>query len=226
LAGTLFIIATPIGNLKDLTLRAQRFLSKVDFLVCEEFKFGKRILRNLNLDKEIYLLNEHNEAENAPDIIQKILQGKNCALISDAGTPIFSDPGHHLTSLAIKNGIIISPIPGPDSLIPSLVASGFDISKFFYAGWLSPKKEKRISELEKLKGIKKTIAIMETPYRLRQLLQDVKETFGEGIEISLSCDLTTEKENSFRGTLSSVTKKISELKEKFEFVLVINNNKK
>lgn len=225
MTGTLFIIATPIGNLNDLTIRAKRVLSEVDFLVCEEFKFGKRILRNLNLEKEIFLLNEHNEKENAPIIIQELLQNKNCALISDAGTPIFSDPGHFLISLAIENDITISPIPGVDSLIPSLITSGFDVSKFYYAGWLSPKKEKRISELKKLLETKKTIAVMETPYRLRQLLDDVKEVFGEDIQISLACDLTTEKEKFIRGKISEVLKAIEGLDEKWEFVLVINNNK-
>lgn len=225
MTGTLFIIATPIGNLNDLTIRAKRILSEVDFLVCEEFKFGKRILRNLNLEKEIFLLNEHNEKENAPIIIQELLQNKNCALISDAGTPIFSDPGHSLISLAIENAITISPVPGVDSLIPSLIISGFDVSKFYYAGWFSPKKEKRISELKKLLEIKKTIAVMETPYRLRQLLEDVKEVFGEDIQISLACDLTTAKEKIIRGEISDVLKAIEDLNEKCEFVLVINNNK-
>lgn len=226
LAGQLFIVSTPIGNWNDLTYRARRTISEVDFLVCEGYKFGKRILKQLNLEKELHLLNEHNEEENSLYIIQELLIGKSCAIISDAGTPIFADPGHHLIPLAIKNGISISPIPGVDSLIPSLVSSGFDISRFYYAGWLSPKKDKRLDELKKLTGIKKTLAIMETPYRLKLLLNDVKKVFGEEKIISLACDVTTEKEMFYRGKVSDVLLDIESLNEKCEFVLIIDNTNK
>ncbi len=226
MAGQLFLVSTPIGNQNDLTYRARRTILEVDFLVCEEYKFGKRILKLLNLEKEIHLLNEHNEKENSAFIIQELLSGKSCAVISDAGTPVFSDPGHFLISLAIKSGVSISPIPGVDSLIPSLVSSGFDISRFYYAGWLSPKKDKRLNELTKLSDVKRTLAIMETPYRLKQLLEDVKKVFGAEIRISLSCDLTTEKEMFYRGKVSDIVREIEVLTEKCEFVLIIENTNK
>lgn len=224
--GTLYIVATHIGNIDDLTLRAKRLLNECDLVICEESKPAKQLLKSLNLFKEIVQLNEHTEKQVSPIIIEELKQGKNCCLISDAGTPIFSDPGNYLINLARESNIPISIVPGPDSLIPSLIVSGFDISKFYFAGWISPKSDERKSELRKLKEIKETIAIMETPYRLKQLLSDVMEVFGEDIRISLACDLTTQNEKIIRGQLKEVYQVILEENLKCEFVLVLDNKKK
>lgn len=226
MAGTLYIVSTHIGNIEDLTFRARRILSECNLIICEEPKPAKQLLKNLNLFKEIFLLNEHTEKENAPLIIEELKQGKNCCLISDAGTPVFSDPGKYLIELARENNISISIVPGPDSLIPSLIVSGFDISKFYFAGWLSPKSDERKNELRKLKNINETIAIMETPYRLKQLLSDIVEVFGKDTIISLACDITTPNERIIRGEVDKVYQKILSENIKCEFVLVINNKKK
>ncbi len=225
MAGILYIVATHLGNFEDLTFRAKRLIQECDFIVCEEAKPAKLLLKNLNIFKEIIQLNEHTEKVNSPIVIEKLIQGKNCCLISDAGTPIFSDPGKYLIELAREKNIHISIVPGPDSLITALIVSGFDISKFYYAGWLSPKSEDRKKELNKLKAIKETIAIMETPYRLKQLISDVIEIFGEEIKISLACDLTSPNEKIIRGKAAEIYQKILEENLKCEFVLVLDNKK-
>lgn len=223
MSGTLFVVSIHLGNINDLTFRANRTLRECDFIICEEYKVARRLLKQLNIEKELISLNEHNEKQNAPLIIEQLKNGKSGALISDTGTPIFSDPGHYLINLAIANQIPISIVPGPDSLIPSLITSGFDISKFYFAGWLSPKKIERKKELKDLTKIKRTIAIMETPYRLKQLIEDIEEVFGKEIEISLSCDLTTEREKIIRGKLKEIKNEIMNFEYKPEFVLIINN---
>lgn len=223
MSGTLFIVSIHLGNINDLTFRANRTLRECDFIICEEYKVAQRLLKQLNIEKELISLNEHNEKQNAPLIIEQLKNGKSGALISDTGTPIFSDPGHYLINLAIVNQIPISIVPGPDSLIPSLITSGFDINKFYFAGWLSPKKTERKKELKDLTKIKRTIAIMETPYRLKQLIEDIEEVFGKEIEISLSCDLTTEREKIIRGKLKEIKNEIMNFEYKPEFVLIINN---
>ncbi len=224
--GKLFIVSTHIGNIEDLTFRARRILTECDLVICEEVKPARQLLKSLNLFKELITLNEHNEKENASVIIEQLKLGKNVCLISDAGTPIFSDPGNFLLKLVKYNKIPFSIIPGPDSLIPALILSGFDISKFYFAGWLSPKSEERKKQLSKLKSINTTIALMETPYRLKQILSDIHDIFGENTEISVACDLTSCKENIFRGNVKEIIEIIKNLERKFEFVLIINNGKK
>lgn len=226
MTGTLYLVSTHIGNLYDLTLRSKRVITESDIIICEELKPARSILKNLSLFKELIKLNEHNEKEVSYEIINLLKSGKNCALISDAGAPIFSDPGKFLINLARMNGIPISLVPGPDSLIPALISSGFDLSKFFFAGWLPRKSEERKEELSRLKKILSTIAIMDTPYRIKQLLTDVRDIFGDDINVFLACDLTTENEKFFRGNVKKVLEEISSIEEKFEFVLIIDNNKK
>lgn len=225
MSGTLYIVSTPIGNYGDLTFRAIRTLKESDFIVCEEYKFGRRLLTYLKIEKELLLLNEHNEKENTTLIIQKLLESKNISLVSDAGTPIFSDPGKFLIQSAINHHIKISPIPGTDSLIPAVVTSGFDVSRFYYAGWLSQKREKRLEELSCLKNIHQIIVIMETPYRLKSLIKDISEIFDLNTELSIACDLTTQNEKFIRGKIIEILTQIEGLKEKFEFVIVLNNCK-
>lgn len=224
--GTLYIVATHIGNLDDLTLRTRRVLRECDVIICEELKPARQLLKSLQLYKEILPLNEHNEKENSSLVIELLKSGKNCCLISDAGTPIFSDPGNYLLNMIRENNLFVSVVPGPDSLIPSLIVSGFDISKFYFAGWLSPKSEERKNQLTELKSIEYIIALMETPYRLKQLLNDVLVVFGPDTMISLACDLTTPDEYVYRGRIQEVIDEIKEINLKCEFVLVIDNNKK
>lgn len=219
----LFIVSTPIGNYDDITLRAINILKDVDFIICEEFKDANRLLSHYQIKKELHSLNEHNEKEASQELFQKIIEGKSAALISDCGTPLFSDPGHLLVQMCIDAKINIVVVPGASSIMPALVGSGFQLEKFYYAGWLSPKKDIRRKELMQLKGIKELIVLMETPYRLTQLLTDVSKIFGAKIKICVAFDLTLPNEKFYRGSAIEILKTVSEKKLKGEFVLIVNN---
>src|SRR3990170_7422497 len=182
----LYLVSTPIGNYEDITLRALRILKEVDFIICEEFKEARRLLSQYRIEKELFALNEHNENEIANEILLKILNGKSAALISDAGTPLFSDPGHLLVELCISQGIDVIPAPGANSLLPALIGSGFDFEKFYYYGWLSPKKNIRRKQLLDLKRRKEVIVLLDTPYRLQRLLTDVVNIFGKTVPVVLA----------------------------------------
>ena len=221
----LYIVSTPIGNYKDITLRALEILREVDFIVCEEYKEARRLLSNFEIEKELISLNEHNENESAPIVVKKILDGENAALISDCGTPLFSDPGHYLIDLCISSKIELVPLPGASSLMPALAASGLDIEKFFYYGWLSPKTELRKMELKRLKNENRLIIILDTPYRLRKLLSEVSSIFGEKQKAVLAYKITMPEENFIRGTIKDILNTAEQKKLKGEFVLLVDNRK-
>ncbi len=221
----LYIVSTPIGNYDDITLRALKTLREVDLIICEEYKPTRRLLAHYEITKELFSLNEHNESEFASEAISEILSGKSAALISDAGTPLFSDPGTILVNRAIEKGIQIIPIPGASSLLSALVGSGFDLNNFYYYGWLSPKKEIRRSQLQKLKSVNELLIIMETPYRLQALLTDVKKAFGKNQFVVIAFKLTQNGETFFRGSVNTVIESTSKEKIKGEFVLLLDNRK-
>ena len=220
---TIYITPTPIGNYEDITFRALRILKEVDFIICEELKPARRLLAYYEIKKELFSVNEHNEKENTQEIINKLLEGKTAALISDAGTPLFSDPGHFLVNQCIANKIKVVPLPGANSLIPALISSGLDFEKFYHFGWLSPKKEIRNRELQNLKKRKELIVIMETPYRLKRLLSDIKKHFGENSYIVLAYKLTMKEETIFRGQVKKVLNTVEQENLKGEFVLLVDN---
>lgn len=222
--GRLSIVSTPIGNYDDITLRALKVLKECDFIICEEFKEARRLLSHHRIEKELFSLNEHNENETANDFIMKLISGKSAALISDCGTPLFSDPGHLLVDLAIQNKIDVVPVPGASSLLAALVASGFDFEKFYYYGWLSPKKDIRRKQLFDLRKRRETIILMDTPYRLKTLLSDIVKLMGERTPVVLAYELTKEKEKFYRGTALNVFNAAEKENLKGEFVLIVNNN--
>ncbi|MCF6270170.1 MAG: 16S rRNA (cytidine(1402)-2'-O)-methyltransferase [Melioribacteraceae bacterium] len=220
----LYIVSTPIGNYDDITLRALKTLKEVDIVICEEYKPARRLLSHYGITKELISLNEHNESEFTSEVISEIISGKTAALISDSGTPLFSDPGVILVKEAIEKEIQIIPIPGASSLLSALVGSGFDLNNFYYYGWLSPKKDIRRSQLQKLKTLNELIVILETPYRLQALLSDIEKTFGKNQFVVVAFKLTQDGEKFFRGTVNSIIK-ITSSKEKLkgEFVLLLDN---
>jgi 16S rRNA (cytidine1402-2'-O)-methyltransferase len=221
----LYLVSTPIGNYDDITLRALKVLKQADFIICEEFKEARRLLSHYQIEKELVSLNEHNEEDAAGEILLKISDGKSAALISDAGTPLFSDPGHLLVEMCISQNIDVVPVPGANSLLPALIGSGFNFEKFYYYGWLSPKKEERRKELLRLKGIKEVIVILDTPYRLKSLLQDIEKVLGKNINTVLAFDLTMKTEKFFRGTSEEVLHEVQKINLKGEFVLIIDNKR-
>lgn len=221
MAGVLFLVATPIGNFDDITIRALNILKSVDVIVGEEIKECRKLLKHYSIDKPIKLLNEHNEQEATGEIIALLQAHKNVALISDSGTPVFSDPGRLLVRNAIIQKIKVIPLPGASSLMPALTVSGFDIEKFVFVGWLSPKSVKRKIELRELLKEKRTMVLMDTPYRLLQLLRDMSEVFGNSRKLSISYNLTMENEEIFYGTAKELFESLSKRNLKGEFVIVI-----
>lgn len=219
--GVLYLVATPIGNFDDITIRALNVLKSVDIIVGEEFKECRKLLKHYNIEKPIELINEHNEQEDSDKIIGLLKAGKNIALISDSGTPVFSDPGRLLVRKAIIQKIKVIPLPGASSLMPALTVSGFDIEKFVFVGWLSPKSDKRKIELRELLKEKRTMVLMDTPYRLMQLLRDMSDVFGQSRKLSISYNLTMDDEERFYGTSKYLYESLSKRNLKGEFVIVV-----
>ena len=219
----LYLVSTPIGNYEDITLRALRILKECDFIICEEFKEARRLLSHYKIEKEFFSVNEHNENENANELILKLLEGKSAALISDCGTPLFSDPGHLIVDLALQNRIEVIPVPGVSSLLTALVGSGLDFEKFYYYGWLSPKKDVRRKQLLDLRKRRETIVLMDTPYRLKTLMEDVVKLLGSNIPCVLAFELTKEEEKFYRGNAGNILSIVEKENLKGEFVLIFRN---
>ena len=219
--GVLNIVSTPIGDYSDITLRALRILNESDYIICEEYKEASKLLRFFEINKELKSLNEHNETDSSDEIFLDLLNGKNLSIISDCGTPVFSDPGSIILQKCIDANIKIEFIGGANSVIASIVLSGFDISRFYYAGFLSPKSEIRKKELQSLKYLKRTIVLMEAPYRLKAILQDIKDIFVHR-KIFVAFDLTMQSEKKFRGTASEILDTIGEDNLKGEFLIIID----
>jgi 16S rRNA (cytidine1402-2'-O)-methyltransferase len=226
MSGNLYLVPTPIGNYDDITLRALNILRSVDLIVGEEHKECRRILKHYGIEKSVELLNEHNEEKNSDNILAILKEGKNIALTSDSGTPVFSDPGLTLVKKAIDNGIKIVPLPGASSIIPALIVSGFDIDKFVFVGWLSPKSQERIKELRNLIDEKRTMVLMDTPYRLLQLLKDICAVIGSYRRVCVAFDLTMSTEKIFYGSVKELVENFSRNKIKGEFVLVVEGKNK
>ncbi|MEI6089191.1 MAG: SAM-dependent methyltransferase [bacterium] len=222
--GKLLIVSTPIGNKNDYTIRAVNALKIVDYVVCEEMKEGARILRELNISKELITLNEQNENEQADEVIKLIKEGNKVALVSDCGTPVFADPGSYLVQKVIQLDLPIEIVPGVSSIMTAIVRSGLDINKFYYAGFVSRKPEERYAELTALSKMPSTIVLLETPYRLLPLLQAASDIMPHR-QAYLAFNLTTIFESHHYGTLKQLYEKFNETKVKAEFVLCFEGSK-
>lgn len=214
---------TPIGNADDITLRAIEILRSVDEVICEERKVGSRLLKQHGLDRELRTLNEHNEMEQIPELLQLLRQGKSLALISDAGTPVFADPGSRLLQAVIAAELGFEVLPGPSSLTTALVASGLPCQDFYCVGFLPRKTEERRNALRRLQSWKTTLVIYEAPYRLIPLLQDTCSTLGKDLSASLCVRLSFPEERILRGKLGELLRQCEASPFKAEFVLLIDN---
>lgn len=219
----LYIVATPIGDYADITLRALETLRAVDIIICEERRQGSALLKKLGVvSKELLEINEHNEAVQVPNLINRLLLGNlSAALISDCGTPVFSDPGSLLINQAVAMGITVSPIPGASSLMAALSILDFNASQFVFGGFLSRVPQQRQRELTRLRGLRMPVILMDTPYRMAALLDDVIKVFGKGAQVTLACDLTLPAEKVYRGAAAEVLKQV--LQKKAEFILVVHS---
>ena len=216
----LYVVATHIGNPDDITLRALKVLKDVDFVICEEFKVGSRLLKSYDIKKPLELLNEHNEDVQTQVILDKLLMNnETAALISDAGTPLFADPGNNLVWLCHQNGVDVVPIPGASSIMAALMVSGLKLEQFLYYGFLPANKEERKRAIKRLPN-NYDLIFLETPYRLKQLLGDLKKILGPNRQAIIAYKLTQLNEKIFWGSLQELSVMIQEL-PKGEFVFVL-----
>ncbi len=221
--GSLYIVSTPIGNLKDITLRALEILKEVDFIACEDTRTSSVLLNHYDIKKELISLNAVNENFRAEVLLQRISGGSSCALISDAGTPSISDPGVRLISAAISKGINVIPVPGPTALIAALSVSGAPTDSFVFEGFL-PQKKGRQKKLQILSEEERTIIIYESTYRIEKLLSELNEYMPER-QVSVCRELTKKFEEVRRGTPSELLSGFGENINKGEFVVVISPKK-
>ncbi len=220
IAGKLFVVATPIGNSADITRRAVDVLSSADAVVCEERKNGARLLKELGIDKPLIELNEHNESSMIQDILVLLMQGQSLALVSDCGTPVFSDPGRQLLVLLNEMNIQVVPVPGASSLVAAMSVCPFNLEQFQFAGFLPPKTEQRQSAMTRLSRSDQPIILMDTPYRLSKLLLEIQQAFGKKQRVFLACDLTLPGERIYLGTIEEVIQQTNN--RKAEFILILD----
>lgn len=218
--GTLYIVATPIGHPDDITLRALNILRAVPTVICEERRIGSTLLKKLGIEgKQLAELNEHNEENFAGELMLRLHQGEDMALVSDCGTPVFADPGARLIEQAAETGIRISPIPGASSLMAAMSILDFKLERFVFGGFLPRDPAERRQELNRLRALHLPIVLMDAPYRLTPLLEDVAKVFGKELPITLACDLTLPGERIYRGPLSQVLQQTNG--KKAEFILFL-----
>ena len=221
--GKIYIVATPIGNPADITLRAIETLRQADAIICEEQREGSSLLKRLGISpRELILLNEHNEQELVPELVNRILlNGGVFALITDCGTPVFADPGHGLIRAASQMGITVSPVPGPSSHLAALSILDFQPERFYFGGFLPRPPEERRRELTRLRGLRIPVVLMDTPYRLSALLEDVGRAFGKGHQVTIAADLTLSSETILRGPVGELKRQLNN--RKAEFILIIHS---
>jgi 16S rRNA (cytidine1402-2'-O)-methyltransferase len=202
-SGTLYLVATPIGNLEDITFRAVRVLKEVDLIACEDTRQTRKLLEHFGIQKHAVSFHDHNEADRSPELLDRVRSGQSVAVVSDAGTPLIEDPGYRLVSLAVAEGIPVVPIPGPSSLLTALSASGLPTDSFYFGGFLPPKSAKRRKELEALRDLRATLIFFETPHRILESLDDVAAVLG-GRPVVVGRELTKLHEEFLRGTASEI----------------------
>ncbi|MDQ1728202.1 MAG: rRNA (cytidine1402-2-O)-methyltransferase [Pyrinomonadaceae bacterium] len=222
MAGTLYLIATPIGNLEDITHRAVRLLGEVAVIACEDTRHTRKLLNHYDINTRTVSYHEHNERERAAELIVQLRQGANVAVVSDAGTPGISDPGFRLARLAIENEIAVVPVPGASAFVAALVASGLPTDEFYFGGFLPSRSGARRARLAELRAIPATLVFYEGPHRIAATLQDAREILGER-EAVVARELTKLHEEIVRGRLSELAARFGENESaRGEMVLLID----
>ena len=222
LAPGLYLVATPIGNLEDITLRAIRVLKEVDLIACEDTRQTQKLLNHYGISKRAISYHEHNEASRAAELVEKLTAGVRIAMVSDAGTPGVSDPGFRLVALAIERGVPVIPIPGAAAFVSALVGSGLPLESFSFRGFLGPKSGSRRRELEKVRQSPQTEIFYEAPHRILDTLKDLVAVLGPERPVVVARELTKVHEEFLRGTAGEVLATLSKRGEvKGEIVLLI-----
>ena len=224
MSGVLYIVATPIGNLDDITLRAIKTLRNVDLIAAEDTRHSQRLLGHLGISKPMVSMHQHNENNRYQQLVDKMLAGIDIALISDAGTPLLSDPGFPLVRAARASGIKISPIPGPSSVIAALSAAGLPLEPFTFLGFLSQKDTERIRSLESYKSLHGTLVLLESSHRIERLMQQLNDVFADK-QLVVAKELTKTHENFLCGTAEAILAMLGDDPGlcKGEFVVLIDN---
>lgn len=218
--GTLYLCATPIGNLEDMTFRAVRILGEVDLIAAEDTRHTRKLLTHFDIHTPLTSYHEHNKFEKGPEIIEMLLSGKNLVVVSDAGLPGIADPGSHLVELAIEAGIIVTPLPGANAALSGLICSGLDTTKFTFVGFLPKTTKKRREVLAELVKDQTTLLFYESPHRLKATLSELLDTFGDRKAVAAR-ELTKKFEEFIRGSLASLKEHFQENQPRGEFCLII-----
>ena len=221
MAGMLYLVPTPIGNLGDISVRCRETLEQADFIAAEDTRVSLKLLNHLGIKKSLVSYYEHNKAFKGDKIVERILAGETCALVSDAGSPAISDPGEDLVKQCAAAGITVCAIPGPCAAITALSISGQATGRFCFEGFLSTAKKSRREHLESLKKEQRTMIFYEAPHKLVTTLEDMAEAFGADRPISLCRELTKLHEEVVRTTLGEAVEKYTENAPKGEFVLIV-----
>ncbi len=221
MAGMLYLVPTPIGNLGDISIRCQKTLEEADFIAAEDTRVTIKLLNHLGIKKSLVSYFEHNKAQKGNMILDRILAGETCALVSDAGSPAISDPGEDLVKQCAEAGITVCAIPGPCAVITALSISGQSTGRFCFEGFLSTAKKSRKEHLESLKNEQRTMVFYEAPHKLLVTLESMAEVFGADRPISLCRELTKLHEEVVRTTLGQAIELYTQQPPKGEFVLVV-----
>ena len=218
--GTLYLVATPIGNLDDITLRAMKVLGDVNLIACEDTRHTRKLLTHFGINTRTISYHEHNERERAVELLERLKSGDSIAVVSDAGTPGISDPGFRLVQLAIENDIGVVPVPGAAAFVSALVASGIPADEFFFAGFLPSRATARRAKLKELQAVPATLILYEAPHRLAASLRDASEILGQRSAV-VARELTKVHEEFARGTLGELAGRFGSENVRGEIVLVI-----
>jgi 16S rRNA (cytidine1402-2'-O)-methyltransferase len=219
--GTLYVVATPIGNLEDITYRAVRVLKEANLIACEDKRHTAKLLHHYGIDKPTISYHEHNEAARAEELVAKLVEGLNIAQVSDAGMPGISDPGYRVISLAIEHGVKVVPIPGASALVSALAASGLPTDSFQFLGFLPAKSGQRRTLLETLRSAMHTTVVYEAPHRITETMKDIVELLGAERPVALARELTKVHEEFIRGSAGEILQRVQEHELKGEITVVI-----
>ena len=225
-ASTLYLVATPIGNLADMSERAIKTLSDVDFIAAEDTRNSLRLLNYFGISKPLVSYYEHNKRERGEEIVSRLLAGESCALITDAGTPAISDPGEDLVRLCAENNIAVTAIPGACAMVNALALSALSTVRFVFEGFLPVQKKQRRERLKDLSIEERTFILHEAPHKLKTTLADLSEVLGDDRKIALCRELTKLNEEVIRTTLAEACKLYEEREPRGEYVLVIEGKKR
>ena len=221
MSGMLYLVPTPIGNLGDISPRMAEALAQADFIAAEDTRVSVKLLNHLGIKKPMVSYYRHNTSTSGPAILERLLAGESCALVTDAGTPAISDPGEELVALCAQAGVEVVSIPGPCALVTALAASGLPTGRFTFEGFLAMNKKNRRAHLEELQGERRTMIFYEAPHKLGSTLRDLAEAFGPERRIALCRELTKLHEEIFRTTLKGAIARCREVAPRGEYVLVV-----